>query len=422
METHLADFMRGTTAGAEAEEILRKCVHCGFCTATCPTYQLLGDELDGPRGRIYLIKQVLEGATPTEKTRLHLDRCLTCRSCESTCPSGVHYSRLLDIGRAVVEARVPRQGADALLRTTLREVLPRPALFGTAMKLGQLVRPLLPRALKAKVPPLTSAGTLPAEAPAALPRKMLALAGCAQPSMYPNINGASKRVLAKLGIDLFEANGAGCCGAVRLHLNDAEGARADARRNIDAWWPHVQSGIEAIVTTASACGVQIKDYGHLLQDDPLYEMKAVRIAALARDIGEVVAAEQEALAALLRNPVPAGRLAFHSPCTLQHGLRLRGGIEAILTAAGFELTPVADAHLCCGSAGTYSILQPEISVRLRDNKIAALLGNSAAAAPAGIASANVGCILHLQAATDLPLRHWIEWLDERLQAAPEGRA
>jgi len=421
METHLADFMRGTTAGQEAEEILRKCVHCGFCTATCPTYQLLGDELDGPRGRIYLIKQVLEGATPTEKTRLHLDRCLTCRSCESTCPSGVHYSRLLDIGRAVVEARVPRRGADALLRTALREVLPRPALFGAAMKLGQLVRPLLPRALKAKVPPLTSAGTLPAEAPAALPRKMLALAGCAQPSMYPNINGAAKRVLAKLGIDLFEANGkggAGCCGAVRLHLNDATGAEENARRNIDAWWPHVEAGVEAIVTTASACGVQVKDYGHLLQDDPAYEMKAVRIAALARDVSEVVAAEQTALLKLLRNPVPAGRLAFHSPCTLQHGLKVRGGVESILTAAGFELTPVADAHLCCGSAGTYSILQPEISVKLRDNKVAALT----AGAPAGIASANVGCILHLQAATELPLKHWIEWLDERLQAAPEGRA
>jgi glycolate oxidase iron-sulfur subunit len=417
METHLADFIRDTRAGREAEAILRMCVHCGFCTATCPTYQLLGDELDGPRGRIYLIKQVLEGAVPTEKTRLHLDRCLTCRSCESTCPSGVQYARLLDIGREIVEARVPRKGVDGLLRTALRAALPRPTLFGIAMKMGQLVRPLLPGALKAKVPPLTSAGTLPAAAPETLPRKMLALAGCAQPSMYPNINGATQRVLARLGIDLFEPAGAGCCGAVRLHLNDAEGARQDARRNIDAWWPHVAAGAEAIVITASGCGVQVKDYGHLLQDDAAYAARAARIAALARDVSEVVTAEQDALRKLLENPALAARcaavrLAFHAPCTLQHGLKLRGGVEALLTAAGFELTPVADAHLCCGSAGTYSILQPELSARLRDNKIAALT----AGAPAGIASANIGCIAHLQSATGIPLKHWIEWLDERLQS------
>ena len=408
METHLADFIRGTPAGHEAEAILRKCVHCGFCTATCPTYQLLGDELDGPRGRIYLIKQVLEGARPTAKTRLHLDRCLTCRSCETTCPSGVHYSRLLDIGRAAVEARVPRRGVDGLLRGVLRETLPRPALFGTAMKLGQMVRPLLPSAFKARVPPLTSSGTV---APATGTRKMLLLAGCVQPSMYPNINGAAKRVLARLGIQLFEAGGSGCCGAVRLHLNDPGGARENARRNIDAWWPHVES-VEAIVVTASACGVQVKDYGHLLQDDPAFQMKALRVAALARDVGEIVAAERAALVALLQKSDPAARrkLACHSPCTLQHGLKLRGGVEAILTAAGFDLVPVADSHLCCGSAGTYSILQPEISRQLRDNKLAAL----SAGAPAGIASANIGCIAHLQSGTRLPVKHWIEWLDERL--------
>ena len=409
METHLADFIRDTTAGREAEAILRKCVHCGFCTATCPTYQLLGDELDGPRGRIYLIKQVLEGAMPTEKTRLHLDRCLTCRSCETTCPSGVHYSRLLDIGRAVVEARVPRQGADALLRAGLRETLPRPALFGTAMKLGQMVRPFLPAALKSKVPPATSSG---AAAPGGQARKMIVLAGCAQPSMYPNINGAAKRVLARLGIELFETERAGCCGAVRLHLNDGAGAQENARRNIDAWWPLVESGAEAIVVTASACGVQVKDYGHLLQEDAAYADKARRIAALARDVSEVVAAEYEPLRALLQKSALATRrkLAFHSPCTLQHGLKIRGGVEPLLEAAGFDLTPVADAHLCCGSAGTYSILQPEISRQLRGNKLAALL----AGRPVGIASANIGCIAHLQAGTDVPIRHWIEWLDEAL--------
>mgnify|MGYP004701733743 CR=1 FL=1 len=412
METHLADFIRDTTAGREAAAILRKCVHCGFCTATCPTYQLLGDELDGPRGRIYLIKQVLEGTVPTEKTRLHLDRCLTCRSCESTCPSGVHYSRLLDIGRAVVEQRVPRKGMDGVLRATLRELLPRPMLFGTAMKLGQMVRPLLPEALKSKVPPLSSAGiTLPG----GQARKMLVLAGCAQPSMYPNINGAATRVLARLGIALAAAPHAGCCGAVRLHLADEAGARENARRNIDAWWPRIEAdGVAAIVMTASGCGVQVKDYGHLLQDDPAYAAKALRVAELTRDVSEVVAAEQARLIELLAALPPATRvpLAFHAPCTLQHGFQIRGVVESLLGAAGFRLTPVADSHLCCGSAGTYSILQPELSGRLQANKIAALTAGQ----PAGIASANIGCIAHLQAGTETPVKHWIEWLDERLTA------
>ncbi|MHB1359198.1 MAG: glycolate oxidase subunit GlcF [Rhodocyclaceae bacterium] len=411
METHLADFIRDTTAGREAEEILRKCVHCGFCTATCPTYQLLGDELDGPRGRIYLIKQVLEGAAPTEKTRLHLDRCLTCRSCESTCPSGVHYSRLLDIGRAVVEQRVPRRGLDGVLRVALRESLPRPALFGAAMKLGQLVRPFLPGAVKSKVPPLSSAGVT---LPGGQARKMLVLAGCAQPSMYPNINGAATRVLARLGIALETAPEAGCCGAVRLHLNDAAGARANARRNVDAWWPRIAAGVEAIVMTASGCGVQVKDYGHLLQDDPAYAAKARRVAELTRDVSEVVAAEQARLIELLAAlpPVSAAPLAFHTPCTLQHGLKIRGVVETLLDAAGFSLTPVADSHLCCGSAGTYSILQPALSNRLRENKLAAL----AAGQPGGIASANIGCIAHLQAGSAVPVKHWIEWLDMRLMS------
>ncbi len=413
METHLADFIRDTTAGREAEEILRRCVHCGFCTATCPTYQLLGDELDGPRGRIYLIKQVLEGAEPTEKTRLHLDRCLTCRSCESTCPSGVHYSRLLDIGREVVERRVPRKGVDAALRTTLKALLPRAGLFGTAMKLGQMVRLALPPVLKAKVPPLSSAGVTPRGGHA---RKMIALAGCAQPSMYPNINGATRRVLDRLGIDMIEPAGQGCCGAVRFHLNKAEAARDDARRNIDAWWPLLESGAEAIVVTASGCGVQVKDYAHLLQDDPDYAHKAARVALLARDVSEVIAAETVRLSLLLADcpPLPEAEraLAFHSPCTLQHGQQIRGSVEALLTAAGYRLTPVADSHLCCGSAGTYSILQPEISTRLRDNKIAALTAGGATA----IASANVGCIGHLSAGTRHAVKHWIELVDARLAA------
>jgi glycolate oxidase iron-sulfur subunit len=411
METHLADFIRHTTAGREAEEILRRCVHCGFCTATCPTYQLLGDELDGPRGRIYLIKQVLEGAEPTEKTRLHLDRCLSCRSCESTCPSGVHYTRLLDIGREVVEGKVPRKGGDALMRGALKNLLPRTKIFGAAMKLGQSVRPLLPGVLRAKVPPLTSAGPAPQRGHA---RKMIALAGCAQPSMFPNINGATRRVLDRLGIEMVELPGAGCCGAVRLHLNEAEGARDDARRNIDAWWPLLESGAEGLVMTASGCGSHVLEYAHLLQDDPDYALKAARVVLATRDISEVITAEAAGLAPLLQacKPLPETQrvLAFHSPCSLQHGLKIRGTVEALLAAAGYSLTAVADAHLCCGSAGTYSVLQPELSQRLLANKLAALT----AGRPSAIASANVGCIGHMQGATDVPVMHWIEMLDARL--------
>jgi glycolate oxidase iron-sulfur subunit len=416
METHLADFIRETPDGREAEAILRACVHCGFCTATCPTYQLFGDELDGPRGRIYLIKQVLEGADPGEKTRLHLDRCLTCRACETTCPSGVHYARLLDIGRGVVESKVPRRGADALARGLLKAVLPRPGLFGTAIKLGQHLRPVLPSALRARVPAVQEAGVWSITGSG---RRMLALAGCVQPAMLPNINTATARVLARLGIGLAEIPEAACCGAVRFHLNDGEGAKREARRNIDAWWPHVETGAEAIVITASGCGVQVKDYGHLLRHDTRYAAKAGRIAGLAKDVAEVVAAEAETLRPLLSS-VEAGpgraRVAFHAPCTLQHGLKIRGVVESLLAAAGFDLVSVVDSHLCCGSAGTYSVLQPDIAIRLRDDKLAALR----AGRPAVIASANVGCIAHLQGGSGVPVRHWIELIDERLEAtAPE---
>ncbi len=409
MQTNLADFIRGTPDGDTADAILRKCVHCGFCTATCPTYQLLGDELDGPRGRIYLVKQLLEGAEVSEKTQRHLDRCLTCRSCETTCPSGVEYHRLVDIGRAVVAGRVARPPGTRLLRFALREFLPRRGLFGPAYRLGQFFRPLLPASLKAKVLPRKKSV---AAARRDHPRRMLMLAGCVQPAMSPDINAAAARVLDRLGISAVEAEGAGCCGAVRLHLDDREGARMDARRNIDAWWPHIEAGAEAIVVTASGCGAQVREYAHLLGHDPAYAAKAARVTLLARDVAEVIAAEQAALRALLEKSVPAARrrIAFHSPCSLQHGLRVRGTVESLLQAAGFELAPVADGHLCCGSAGTYSILQPEISLRLRDNK----LGCLQAGAPAAIASANIGCIAHLAAGTRTPVCHWIELLDDRL--------
>ncbi|MCK9262139.1 MAG: glycolate oxidase subunit GlcF [Azoarcus sp.] len=409
MQTQLADFIRDTPDGREADEILRNCVHCGFCTATCPTYQLLGDELDGPRGRIYLIKQMLEGHEPTQKTQQHLDRCLTCRSCESTCPSGVQYGRLVDIGRHVVEAKVPRRGAERVVRWALREFVPRAGLFGVAMKAGRMVRGMLPEALKDKVPLARPAGPWPRPRHA---RRMLTLAGCVQPSMAPSINAAAARVLDALGITLQEAPGAGCCGAVRHHLSDHEGGKADMKRNIDAWWALIERGdVEAIVMTASGCGAQVKDYGHILRNDPAYAEKAQKVSELTHDVSEVVVAEVDNLARLLAargNRRTA--LAWHAPCSLQHGLKLRGGVERLLDAAGYDLTPVRDAHLCCGSAGTYSLLQPALSHTLRDNKLAAL-GEGGAGM---IASANIGCITHLQAGTQTPVRHWIELLDSRL--------
>ena len=410
MDTQITDELRATHAGRVAEEILRKCVHCGFCTATCPTYQLLGDELDGPRGRIYLIKQVLEGKPVTEKTRLHLDRCLTCRSCETTCPSGVKYSHLLDVGRAVVEQKLPRRLGDLLTRTLLKTVLPNPALFTPAVKLGRAMKPLLPSVLADKLPPVPSAAK-PWPESSGHRRRMLALAGCVQPALAPNINAATARVLDKLGIALFEESRAGCCGAVRFHLNDQAAGKADMRRNIDAWWPHVEAGVDAIVVTASGCGVQVRDYGHLLADDPAYAAKAVRVSELCRDPADILAAEKVALLALLEShAAQRGKLAFHSPCTLQHGLKIRGVIEEFLQAAGYRLTPVADGHLCCGSAGTYAVLQPELAGRLRDNKLAALN----AGGPEQVATANIGCLTHLQAGSALPVRHWIELIDEVL--------
>jgi glycolate oxidase iron-sulfur subunit len=418
MQTQLADFIKDTPEGREADAILRTCVHCGFCTATCPTYQLLGDELDGPRGRIYLIKQVLEGGPVTERTRLHLDRCLTCRSCETTCPSGVKYHRLLDIGRQVVEERVPRGGLEALTRLALKEVLPRPWLFNPAVAVGKVLKPFLPSALGDKIPEAASAPAKPRPT-TVRQRKVLALAGCVQPGLAPNINAAAARVLDRLGIQMIEEEKAGCCGALRFHLNAQEAALDDMRRNIDAWWPHVEAGAEAILMTASGCGAHVKEYGLLLKDDPLYAAKAARIADLTQDASELVMAQKEALLPLLAHKPAAGRkVAFHSPCTLQHGQKIRGVVEELLEAAGFTLTPVADSHLCCGSAGTYSILQPELSKQLRDNKLSALT----AGLPEVIATANIGCLTHLQSGLGAPssrpsiagVRHWIELLEEQL--------
>ena len=412
MQTNLADFIRDTPEGKEADAILRKCTHCGMCTATCPTYQLLSDELDGPRGRIYLMKQVLEGAAPTAKTQLHLDRCLTCLSCETTCPTGVRYGRLVDIGRKLVEERVPRGPAQSAWRGALNAVVSRASLFGPLLKLGRLVRPFLPSATKRKVPPApVPAGTWPGPTQA---RRMLVLEGCVQPSLSPATNAAAARVLDRLGISLIRAAGAGCCGGVTFHLNAQEAALDYMRRNIDAWWPHVEQGAEAVVITASGCGGTVKEYGHLLRHDPAYAVKAQRISDLTRDVSEVIVAEGEKLKILVTRHsslVTRQRVAFHAPCTLQHGLKLQGNVEKLLTSLGYSLTPVPDAHICCGSAGTYSILQPALSQQLRANKIAALESGASTA----ILTANIGCQTHLQAATALPVRHWIESLDDSLQ-------
>src|SRR3954462_8096680 len=412
MKTNLAQFIRDTPEGKEANSILRACVHCGFCTATCPTYQLLGDELDGPRGRIYLMKEMLEGNEVTARTQIHLDRCLTCRACETTCPSGVEYGKLVDIGRNIVEQHVPRAPLDALKRAALRAILPRPALFQVLLRVGQILRPLLPAALKKKIPKRQANGT---DWPTARhTRKMLVLDGCVQPSLAPDINPATARVLDRLHIDLVKADTAGCCGAVTFHLNRQEDARNFMRRNIDAWWPHVEAGVEAIVVTASGCGTLVKEYGHHLAQDPRYAVKAAKISALSKDVSEIIFAERVALERLLDStPAPTmqrPRIAFHTPCSLQHGLKIHGMVETILLAAGFELTAVPDAHLCCGSAGTYSILEPELSQRLLKNKVTALESG----APSLLATANIGCLTHIQSATALKVKHWINLLDERL--------
>lgn len=401
METAIPPQLLNDPDIAEAESILRTCVHCGFCTATCPTYQLLGNELDSPRGRIYLIKEMLEGHAATERTRLHLDRCLTCRSCETTCPSGVQYGHLIDIGRQEIEKRSVRPLPQRLLRRLLLMVLPHPRRYAAALSLGRIARPLLPAFLRRKIPARHRAGDRP------LPRhqrRMLLLEGCVQPASAPNTNTAAVRVLDGFGISLVSVPGAGCCGALHQHLSEAEAARETMRRNIDAWWPLLEQGAEAIVITASGCGQMVKEYGHLLRHDPDYAAKAERISALTRDLSEVV---RELDLGTLQAPGKNVRVAYHSSCTLQHGQKLSGTVEDILRRCGYTLCTVPDSHLCCGAAGTYVLTQPELSQRLLDNKLTALQQEQ----PDLIASANIGCQLHLASGTDLPVRHWIELLD-----------
>ena len=418
MQTQLAPQFANTPEGIEAARILGKCVHCGFCTATCPTYQLLGDELDGPRGRIYLIKQIAEGQAPTEKTRLHLDRCLTCRNCESTCPSGVQYGNLVDIGRKWAEENTPsRPIGERITRWALKEGLTKPALFNSAMSLGRLVRPFMPSGMKRKIPLVKNKALDSQINPYARPnahhaRKMLILEGCVQPGMLPNINSATARVLDALKIQLLSAPSATCCGALRYHLNDQVGGLDNVKQNIDAWWPMIESGVEAIIMTASGCGVMVKDYGHLLANDAAYATKAKQISELTKDISEVMANLQNELVALIGTDQKPG-VVYHPPCTLQHGQQIRGKVEGLLSSLGIGVRLCNDSHLCCGSAGTYSVTQPELSEQLRKNKLQNLTVACEESGADVIVSGNIGCITHLQQ-DEKPVLHWIEIVDQLL--------
>lgn len=401
MQTSIDPELKHQDEIAEADEILRSCVHCGFCTATCPTYQIIGSELDSPRGRIYLIKDLLEGKEATEKTQLHLDRCLTCRSCETTCPSGVRYSRLVEIGRNIMEEKAPRSFADKMLRKAMLEVLPETQRLNIAMKAGQLLKPFLPSKLKSKLPKQKPTQLRPTTQHQ---RRMLILEGCVQPLTAPNTNAATARVLDKLGISLISASKAGCCGAINQHMSDADTAKQRMRNNIDAWWPYVTDGIEAIVMTASGCGLMVKEYDQELKNDPDYADKAARISELSKDLSEILHAEELSQFASVGKGT---KVAYQSSCTLQHGQKLSGAVETILQNCGYTLTPVADSHLCCGAAGTYTLLQPELSQQLLHNKMTALESGQ----PDVIATANIGCQMHLESGSKIPVKHWIELLD-----------
>ena len=400
MKTILADEFKTNPRFKVAEDILQACVHCGFCTATCPTYLQLGDERDSPRGRIYMMKAMFEGETVTAATREHLDKCLTCRSCETTCPSGVEYGHLVDLGREVVEQKAPRPWYQQLIRWSLRQVLPYRWRFGPLLRMGQLFRPLLPAAIKGHVPkrmPLLSSTTSTHQ------RVMLSMPGCAQASAAPNTDLAAAKVLDKLGIKMQVVPQSGCCGAVDLHLNAHEQGLAKARLNIDALWPYIEAGAEAIVVTASGCGATLQDYGHLLRDDSAYADKAAQVAALCRDVADILADED---LSKLNLPNIQQRIAVHCPCSQQHGMKLPGKLKSVLASQGFDLTTTKNDHLCCGSAGTYSLLQPQLSSQLRSNKLADLTMDN----PDVIVTANIGCQLHLGGHAQVPVKHWLELL------------
>jgi glycolate oxidase iron-sulfur subunit len=401
MHTHLHPRFASTAAGADAQALTKACVHCGFCLSTCPTYLDSRDERDSPRGRIYLINQLLESGSASAQTQLHLDRCLTCRNCETACPSGMKYGELLDIGRHLMEQEAPRPAHTRLIRWLLRTALARPALIAAALAAGHALRPLLPKSLRRKLPPRQRRAPTPTTQ---RPRKMLLLEGCVQRAATPNTNDAARRVLDRLGITLVAASKAGCCGALSQHLAAPDDSLHAMRRNIDAWWPHIVGGAEALISSATGCGAMLADYGRLLAHDPYYADKAQRVTELSRDLAEILLEEDLDSIAIAQ---PAGKVAVHTPCTLQHALRQPELLVQLLTRLGFDIAEPSGKLLCCGSAGTYSLLQPAISERLRDSTLRALNGDR----PAVIATANIGCQLHLQAAAGVPVVHWIELLD-----------
>ncbi len=401
MQTALPPDLLQTPDGREADRILRSCVHCGFCTAVCPTYQLLGNEMDGPRGRIYLIKQLLEGKPAGKETRLHLDRCLTCRACEASCPSSTRYARLLDIGRERIEAGPGRPPGERLRRRLLRLVMLNPLLLRTAVAAGRLFAPVLPQRLRRQL----GDGERIAEPPGrAGSRRMILLRGCAQPELAPEIDAAAARLLGSLGITLEPLPGSGCCGALSHHLGAVEEGRALARRNIARWSEALQAGAEGIVATASGCALHLREYDWVMRGRSEQE----QAAGVARSVVEIARLLLEEAGDRLRrrSGVPE-RIAFQAPCTLQHGLGEAATVKRLLERAGFTLCEVQEEHLCCGSAGSYSLLQPEISRTLLEWKLASLEQGEAEL----IATANIGCLLHLRSEATLPVRHWLELIE-----------
>jgi glycolate oxidase iron-sulfur subunit len=399
---------------AEADKILRTCVHCGFCNATCPTYALLGDELDGPRGRIYLIKEMLEHDRPaTGEVVKHIDRCLSCLACMTTCPSGVHYMHLVDQARDRIEETYRRPLGDRLLRGILAAVLPRPALFRLALIGARMMRPvawLLPGRLRGVVAmaPKRLSGPATVDRPQVFPaagarRKRVALlTGCAQQVLAPQINEATVRLLTRHGCEVVVAKGAGCCGGLTHHMGRP--SLGFARANVDAWTREIErGGLDAVVINTSGCGVTVKDYGHMLREDRAYAAPAARVSALAKDVAEIMSE----LGLAPRVGSAGGRVAYHSACSLQHGQHLHKPPQALLAAAGFAVLDVPEAHLCCGSAGTYNMLQPGIARRLQDRKVA----NIASTRPDIVAAGNIGCIEQIARAMSVPVVHTAELLD-----------
>ena len=404
MQTNLTEQFRNTPSGQKADKILRSCVHCGFCTATCPTYQLLGDELDGPRGRIYQIKQVLEGQQPTARIQKHLDQCLMCRSCETTCPSGVKFGQLLEIGRTVVEDSVGRNHLSAFLRSLLNQLLPYPGRYKALYSLGLKFKPLLPITIRKHLIAVqdcdvdeTAGNDLSSE------KTLLMHEGCVQSVVTPETNKLARKLFQRLGYQVKSIKESGCCGAVSDHLLKHSDALEMMKRNVDAWWPSVEAGAEGILVNASGCGVMLNEYAEKLAGLPDYAEKAKIIASLVKDPVELLSNED---LGKLDIQVPDLKIAFHAPCTLQHGLKQQGVVENLLRKLGFKLVEVTDSHLCCGSAGTYSVFQPEISSTLRSNKLKALTKEN----PDIIVTANIGCQMHLQSGLDKPVRHWISLL------------